>query len=76
MLIIIVGTYQYGSTVQRRSCRNRWLVAYTLLRNPSLQPLTASNIAQTLHTAKCHKVVEEEMEEEMVDVKNLDLVTL
>ena len=26
--------------------RNRWLVAYTLIRNPSLQPLTASNIAR------------------------------
>ena len=27
-----------------RMARNRWLVAYTLLRNPSLQRLTANNI--------------------------------
>ena len=25
--------------------RNRWLVAYTLLKNPSLQPLTASRLS-------------------------------
>ena len=27
-----------------RKIRNRWLVAYTLVRNPSLIPLTASNL--------------------------------
>ena len=27
-----------------RNIRNRWLVAYTLIRNPSLIPLTASNL--------------------------------
>ena len=29
-----------------RQARNRWLVAYTLLRNPSLQELTASRIME------------------------------
>ena len=32
--------------VSHRLCRNRWLVAYTLLRNPSIQELTARNIAK------------------------------
>lgn len=35
-----------GVENHRQSYRNRWLVAYTLLRNPSLQKLTASNIAK------------------------------
>ena len=31
--------------VINRRVRNRWLVAYTLLRNPSIKGLTASNLA-------------------------------
>ena len=34
------------TTVRRQLCRNRWLVAYTLLRNPDLQKFTASNMAR------------------------------
>lgn len=30
---------------KNRQCLNRWLVAYTLLRNPSIQNSTAANIA-------------------------------
>lgn len=34
----------YWSVVGNKQVRNRWLVAYTLLRNPSLQELTARRI--------------------------------
>ena len=36
----------YWSLVGNKQARNRWLVAYTLLRNPSLQELTASRIEE------------------------------
>ena len=31
-----------------RKALNRWMVAYTLLRNPSLQQLTASRLAESV----------------------------
>ncbi|XP_064406075.1 receptor for retinol uptake STRA6-like isoform X2 [Halichondria panicea] len=37
-------TSERPSKVRSHRIRNRWLVAYTLLRNPSLQPLTASQL--------------------------------
>ena len=40
---IHVCVFLSGVYDQRR-IRNRWLVAYTLIRNPSLQNLTASNL--------------------------------
>jgi len=36
----------YWSLARNKQARNRWLVAYTLLRNPSLQELTASRIEE------------------------------
>ena len=36
----------YWSLVGNKQARNRWLVAYTLLRNPSLQELTAIRIEE------------------------------
>ena len=36
-------------TIKRR-VRNRWLVAYTLLRNPSIKGLTASNLQRCDHS--------------------------
>jgi len=50
MGILIVCIYLIG---KRRSyqARNRWLVAYTLLRNPSLQELTASRIEERTFVA-------------------------
>ena len=42
----IPGSVRYRSVVERKQARNRWLVAYTLLRNPSLQELTAKRIRE------------------------------
>ena len=39
----------------RRIC-NRWLVAYTLVRNPSLIPLTATNLEATNMVKKLYEV--------------------
>ena len=36
----------YWSVAGDKRARNRWLVAYTLLRNPNLQELTASRIGE------------------------------
>ena len=36
----------YWSLARNKQAHNRWLVAYTLLRNPSLQELTASRIEE------------------------------
>lgn len=36
----------YWSVAENKRARNRWLVAYTLLRNPNLQELTASRIGE------------------------------
>ena len=36
----------YLTGKRTHQARNRWLVAYTLLRNPSLQELTASRIEE------------------------------
>ena len=36
----------YWSLARNKQARNRWLVAYSLLRNPSLQELTASRIEE------------------------------
>ena len=46
----------------RRRIRNRWLVAYTLIRNPSLQELTASNLSATSEAEEeeAHREGEEE----------------
>jgi hypothetical protein len=64
-----------------RKIRNRWLVAYTLVRNPSLIPLTATNLEAAAKTAK--KLYEEksdiESEEKVglesvkVDLSNVDV---
>ena len=43
--IIIIGS-PYLSVVGNKRAHNRWLVAYTLLRNPNLQELTASRIKE------------------------------
>ncbi|XP_064406072.1 receptor for retinol uptake STRA6-like isoform X8 [Halichondria panicea] len=40
----VQDTSERPSKVRSHRIRNRWLVAYTLLRNPSLQPLTASQL--------------------------------
>ena len=40
--ITIINMYVSGHS--GRKIHNRWLVAYTLVRNPSLIPLTASNL--------------------------------
>ena len=45
-MFVCVATRVLEDVAIERHYRNRWLVAYTLLRNPSLQPLTASNIAR------------------------------
>ena len=37
-----------------RKIRNRWLVAYTLVRNPSLIPLTASSLEAANKTKKLY----------------------
>lgn len=44
MYSIYTTTLTVGLLVGISQARNRWLVAYTLLRNPSLQELTASKI--------------------------------
>ena len=36
----------YWSITENKRARNHWLVAYTLLRNPNLQELTASRIGE------------------------------
>ena len=46
---IIMCDFVFSLTDERdlakhRQARNRWLVAYTLLKNPSLQELTASRL--------------------------------
>jgi len=41
----------YWSLARNKQARNRWLVAYTLLRNPSLQELTASRIEERTFVA-------------------------
>ena len=38
---------------ERKTC-NRWMVAYTLLRNPSIQGLTASRLQES----KAHEVTD------------------
>ena len=43
----VAGSSHLGKLRSRR-VRNRWLVAYTLLRNPQLQELTASRIKMEL----------------------------
>ena len=50
----------YWSVVGNKQVRNRWLVAYTLLRNPSLQELTARRIKEK--KALEMEVIEEEPE--------------
>ena len=44
MSITITVTFPLD-VYSRQRIRNRWLVAYTLVRNPSLQRLTARNLA-------------------------------
>ena len=34
-----------------KRARNRWFVAYTLVRNPSIKQLTASNLLKNVSTA-------------------------
>ena len=45
VLVYMPGS-PYWSLVGNKQAHNRWLVAYTLLRNPSLQELTASRIEE------------------------------
>jgi len=45
-VLYISGSVHYRSVLERKQARNRWLVAYTLLRNPSLQELTAKRIQE------------------------------
>lgn len=45
MFLHIPGS-PYWSVVGNKQPRNRWLVAYTLLRNPNLQELTANRIGE------------------------------
>jgi len=42
----LASSVHYRSVVERKQACNRWLVAYTLLRNPSLQELTAKRIRE------------------------------
>lgn len=46
LLIIHFVLADVNNLPKSRQARNRWLVAYTLLRNPSLQKLTASRIEE------------------------------
>ena len=45
--------YYFGNadslSLKSRRARNRWLVAYTLLRNPGLQELRASRVEERAH---------------------------
>ena len=56
LLFYILGS-PYWYVGGNKQVRNRWLVAYTLLRNPSLQELTARRIKEK-------KVLEMEVIEE------------
>ena len=38
------ATHMYTGNYPQRRIRNRWLVAYTLIRNPSIQCLTGSKL--------------------------------
>ena len=51
---ITIGMYP------RERSRNRWLVAYTLLRNPSLLSLTASNLTNRKDETRRRWEAEEE----------------
>ena len=61
--------------------RNRWLVAYTLVRNPSLIPMTASNLEAAAATKKLYEVKtdvdsgeKDGLEESVkVDMSNVDI---
>ena len=60
---------------------NRWLVAYTLVRNPSLIPTTASNLEAAAATKKLYEVKtdvdsgeKDGLEESVkVDMSNVDI---
>ena len=41
-----------SNLTKKRRIRNRWLVAYTLLRNPSLRPLTAARLREQESTTE------------------------
>ena len=53
--VVSTVRFQLGMSLQFNStsiatdvqARSRWLVAYTLIRNPSLLPLTASNLSRS-----------------------------
>lgn len=63
LIIVFLARRVYDRTPTKRQQRshNRWLVAYTLIRNPQLQNLTAKNIAKSkMATLSC--------EEDQVDV--------
>lgn len=57
MIIGLAGTF---FLLVAHLARNRWLVAYTLVRNPSIQKYTAKNIQLLLR----HKEKEKKREEE------------
>ena len=59
--------YHYAEVYPRQKIRNQWLVAYTLIRNPSLQNLTASNL-------KSKEVLDESSthENESIDKKSTE----
>ena len=44
--------YLDSNLTKKRRIRNRWLVAYTLLRNPSLRPLTAARLREQESTTE------------------------
>jgi hypothetical protein len=58
-----------GGSVRNRKARNRWLVAYTLVHNPSLRPLRASQLI-----SGCSQ--EEAREEAERVVNEYDIVTV
>ena len=45
----------------RQKIRNKWLVAYTLLRNPSLQSLTGNNLKGKAPTKQNESVKDEDL---------------
>lgn len=52
---------------------NRWLVAYTLVRNPSLIPLTASNLKNAKTLMKPHDPQSDTDIDEKLWVKTVDI---
>lgn len=47
LLLLVLCIYSFIILCVARQAKNRWLVAYTLIQNPSLVALTATNLQQT-----------------------------